>query len=71
MRFLHKDIAAVRQFLATELCDIRRLEWDLNPVEAGSFAFLPWTVKRRPAHAPAPSTARDIEECFDRSQRVA
>jgi hypothetical protein len=69
MRFLHKDIAPVRQFLAAEPCDIRRLEWDLNPVEAGSFAFLPWTVKRRPARAPAPSTGQEVEDCFNRSHR--
>ena len=61
MRFLHKDFAPVRAFLTTEPCVIRRLEWDLNPVEAGSLVFLPWTVKRRPAHSPQPSDVTEIE----------
>jgi hypothetical protein len=70
MRFLHKDFGPIRQFLTTEPCEIRTLEWDLNPVEAGSFAFLPWTVKRRPAHPPAPSNLDLVADCFSRSQRV-
>lgn len=70
MRFLHKDFGLLRAYLSAEPCDIRRLEWDLNPAEAGSLAFLPWTVKRRPAHAPQPASVADIETCFARSQRV-
>ncbi len=63
MRFLHKDFSPLRAYLASEPCEIRRLEWDLNPATEGYF-FLPWTIKRRPAHAPQPSSAADVEACF-------
>jgi hypothetical protein len=69
MRFLHKDFGPLQQFLTTEPCELRRLEWDLHPMEAGSFAFLPWTVKRRPAQAPQPATLADIEACFRYADR--
>ena len=69
MRFLHTDFVPVREFLTGGPHDIRRLEWDLNPVEAGSFAFLPWTVKRRPARSPQPSNLVEIEDYFRRGHR--
>ena len=69
MRFLHTDFAPLEHYLSTEACEIRRLEWDLNPVEAGSFAFLPWTVRRRPARAPQPTTIGEIKEYFHRGDR--
>ena len=67
MRFLHKDFAPVRAWLAAGPADIRRLEWDLNPVDQG-FAFLPWTVKRRPARPPVTATPTEVETVFLRSE---
>lgn len=69
MRFHHEDFAPLERYLTAETCEIWRLEWDLNPVEAGSFAFLPWTVKRRPAHAPQPATISEIREYFRRADK--
>jgi len=69
MRFLHNDLRPIELFFGANSCDIRRLEWDLNPVEAGSFAFLPWTVKRRPARPPETTTLKEIGEYFHRADK--
>ncbi|RYE10374.1 MAG: hypothetical protein EOP22_04845 [Hyphomicrobiales bacterium] len=69
MRFLHKDFVPLRDYLAAQPVQIRKLEWDLRPVEAGSFAFLPWTVKRRAARPPQAAELAEIEQCFHWADR--
>ena len=68
MRFLHTDFAPLRTYLTSEPCEIRRLEWDLNPPFEG-YAFLPWTIKHRPAHPPQPSSVAEIEAYFHRADK--
>jgi hypothetical protein len=68
MRFLHTDFAPLRTYLTSAPCEIRRLEWDLNPPFEG-YAFLPWTIKHRPAHPPQPATVAEIEDYFHRADK--
>jgi hypothetical protein len=66
VRFHHEDFGPIRTYLTAEPCEIRKLEWDLSPPVEG-YAFLPWTIKRRPAHPPQPSSIAEIEDYFHRA----
>ena len=68
MRFLHRDFAPLRAYLTSAPCEIRRLEWDLNPPFEG-YAFLPCSVKRRDARPPQPATPAEIEVYFHRADK--
>jgi len=60
MRFMHKDVRPVLQYLAVEDSRIMMLDWEREPI-VGGFAMLPNTLKRRAAYPAKPASIRDVE----------
>jgi hypothetical protein len=67
MRFLHKDLAPLKAHLLAAPNEIKRLEWDLNPIIRGPMAIFSFNPKRRPADRPRPGTVDEIETTFRRA----
>ena len=55
MRFMHKDVRPVLQYLAVEDSRIMMLDWEREPI-VGGFAMLPNTLKRRAAYPAKPAS---------------
>lgn len=71
MRFFHKDFAPIAAWLASQPHDIRLLQWDLEPAPRGPLAFFAGGGKsRQRAHPPRPSSAAEVAEIYERSQRA-
>jgi hypothetical protein len=60
MRFMHKDVRPVLQYLVVEDSRITILDWEREPI-VGGFAMLPATLKRRAAFPAKPATIADVQ----------
>ena len=67
MRYLHKEFAPIRQHLEGGTPDIRRLEWELNPIVKGPLSIFDLKAKRRSAAPPSTASVADIKAIFDLS----
>ena len=67
VRYLHKDFSPIRAHLAAGPADVRRLEWELNPVVKDPFAVFALKPKRRAAAPPQAAGLEEIEAVFRQS----